>query len=68
LYGCYLKEVNYGDANYGTSEAMTIALSIAYDNASQTANGGVPGGVGTLGSIIQSSLTTISGTGGTQGA
>ena len=36
LYGCYLKSVNYGDANHGTSEAMTIQLSIAFDNAAQS--------------------------------
>ena len=63
LYGCYLKEVNYGDANYGTSEAMTIALSITYDNASQSAQDGTAGGVGTLGSIIGTTLGTVTGTG-----
>ena len=47
LYGCYLKEVNYNDANYASSEAMTIALSIAYDNANQIVGGGV-GSAGTL--------------------
>lgn len=36
LYGCYLKGANYGDLNYGTNEAATIELSIAYDNANQT--------------------------------
>jgi hypothetical protein len=47
LYGCYLKEVNYGDANYGSSEAMTVALTIAFDNANQVQGGGV-GSAGTL--------------------
>jgi hypothetical protein len=47
LYGCYLKGVNYGDANYGSSEAMTIALSITFDNANQITGGGV-GSAGTL--------------------
>ena len=47
LYGCYLKSVDYGDANYATSEAMTIALSISYDNANQIVGGGV-GSAGTL--------------------
>jgi len=59
-----LKEVNYGDANYGESAAMTIALSITFDNANQV----VGGGVGTTGSIIGSTLGTVTGTGGTQGA
>ena len=36
LYGCYLTNVDYGDANYGTSEPMTIALTLRYDNAVQT--------------------------------
>jgi|TARA_R110000868_G_scaffold94563_1_gene260858 hypothetical protein len=47
LYGCYLKSVNYGDANYGSSEAMTIALTITFDNANQIIGGGV-GSAGTL--------------------
>ena len=64
LYGCYLKEVNYGDANYGESAAMQIALTITFDNASQI----VGGGVGTTGSILGTTLSTITGTGGTQGA
>ena len=44
LYGCYLKSANYGDLNYGSNEAATIELSIAYDNANQTPEGT---GVGT---------------------
>lgn len=53
IYGCYLKSVNYGDANYGTSEPMTIAMTIAFDNAVQTPIGsGVGAYVGrTLGDI-----------------
>ena len=64
LYGCYLKEVNYGDANYAESAAMTIALSITYDNAMQIAGGGV----GTTGTILGTTLGTVTGLGGTQGA
>lgn len=64
LYGCYLKEVNYGDANYGTSEAMTIALTITFDNANQVAGGGV----GETGTILGTTLGTVTGLGGTQGA
>jgi hypothetical protein len=41
LYGCYLKSVNYGELNYGTSEAATIALGITFDNANQVAGQGV---------------------------
>jgi hypothetical protein len=36
LYGCFLKSANYNSLNYGTSEAVTIGLTIAYDNAVQT--------------------------------
>ena len=47
LYGCYLKGVNYNDANYADSAAMTIAMTIAFDNANQVVGGGV-GSTGTL--------------------
>jgi hypothetical protein len=36
LYGCYLTNVDYGDANYGESAPMTIGMTIRYDNAVQT--------------------------------
>jgi len=48
LYGCYLKSVNYGDANYGSSEAMTVAMTITFDNANQITGGGV----GTAGTLV----------------
>jgi len=43
IYGAYLKSVNYGDSNYGTNEAMTITLSVTYDNAVQYRNGQISG-------------------------
>ena len=47
LYGCYLKGANYGDLNYGTNEAVTVEMTIAYDNANQTPTGvGVGTGFG----------------------
>ena len=54
LQGCYLMSADYGDNNYGTNEAMTINLSIRYDNALQTPTGS---GIGasvtrTLGTVI----------------
>ena len=54
LYGCYLKGANYGDLNYGTNEAVTVEMSIAYDNANQTPEGtGVGTDVGrTLGDVV----------------
>jgi len=44
LYGCFLKSANYNTLNYGTSEAVTIGLTIAYDNAIQSP---LTSGVGT---------------------
>lgn len=44
LYGCFLQAANYGDLNYGTSEPVTIALTLRFDNALQTPLGT---GVGT---------------------
>jgi hypothetical protein len=35
LYGCFVSNVDYGDANYGTNEPMSVALTIKYDNAVQ---------------------------------
>jgi hypothetical protein len=36
LYGCYLNSVNYQDLDYGSSEVVTMELSIRFDNALQT--------------------------------
>jgi len=57
LYGCYLKGADYGELNYGTNEAVTIAMTIAYDNANQTPEGS---GIGTeigraLGDVVTGS-------------
>ena len=56
MYGCYLSNTDYADANYATNEAMTIAMTIRYDNALQT-----PGGTG-LGTVVARTLgSTITG-------
>lgn len=56
LYGCYLSNTDYADANYGTNDPMTVALTIRYDNALQT-----PGGTG-IGTAVGRTLgTTITG-------
>lgn len=55
LYGCYVQNVDYGDANYGTNEPMTVALTIVYDNAIHTA-GTV--GIGTIVGRTAGELTT----------
>lgn len=54
MYGCYISNADYGDANYGTNDPMTIALTIRYDNAIQTPE---ETGIGstvarTLGSVV----------------
>ena len=50
LYGCFVQNADYGDANYSTNEHMTVALSIVYDNLSQFAAGSTAvspiGGIG----------------------
>ena len=39
LYGCYLTTVDYGAMNYSTNDAMTVQLTIQYDNAVQLNSG-----------------------------
>ena len=59
IYGCYLKGVNYNDLNYESSEAVTITMTMAFDNALQTPIGsGVGATIGrTVGDVITGSLT-----------
>jgi hypothetical protein len=35
LYGCFVQNADYGDLNYGTNEAATVALTIRFDNMEQ---------------------------------
>ena len=53
LYGCYLQGVNYNNMDYSLSEAVTVAMTIRFDNAIQTPVGsGVGAIVGrTLGDV-----------------
>lgn len=53
LYGAFLSQVNYGEMNYGTSEAAMIALTVTYDNAIQS-----PVGTG-VGSVVGRTLGTL---------
>ena len=39
LAGCYVSNVAYGENNYATSDAMTITLTIKFDNANHVING-----------------------------
>jgi hypothetical protein len=54
LYGCFVQNADYGDLNYGTNEAATVALTIRFDNAIHTAGTvGIGTTVGrTLGSLV----------------
>jgi hypothetical protein len=54
MYGCFLTSANYNDLNYSTSEPVTIALTMRFDNALQTPLGtGVGTPVGrTLGDVV----------------
>jgi hypothetical protein len=49
LAGCYIQNVNYGENNYATSDALQITVSIRYDNANHIVDGteALNGGVGT---------------------
>jgi hypothetical protein len=55
LYGCYVENANYNTLNYETSEPVTVALSIRYDNAIQTPQGT---GIGTaVGRTVNTAIT-----------
>lgn len=61
LYGCFLQNANYNTLNYGTSDVVTIALSIRFDNAVQSP---LASGVGaTVGRAFGG--TSVTGIGGT---
>jgi hypothetical protein len=60
LYGCWLRTANYQTLNYGQSDAVTIQLTICYDNALQTPLGS---GVGApIGRLLSGSLASGVGT------
>lgn len=54
LYGCFITNANYNNADYNTNDPMTITLQLRYDNAIQTPLGtGVGTAVArTLGTVI----------------
>ena len=54
LYGCYLQQTNYQTLDYGSSDPVSIDLTIRYDNALQTPlDTGVGAQVGrTLGTVV----------------
>lgn len=50
LYGCIVMNADYGDMNYATNEAATVALTIRFDNMEQwgadKTNVSLEGGIG----------------------
>jgi hypothetical protein len=60
-YGCFLQTANYNTLNYGTSDVVTISLTIRFDNAIQSAIGS---GVGATIGRTAGSLSTGIGAGG----
>jgi hypothetical protein len=65
LYGCFLKSANYQTLNYANSEAVSIALSIRYDNAIQAPLGS---GVGAnVGRVLSGTTGSATGIGASQG-
>jgi hypothetical protein len=69
-YGCFLQNADYGDLNYSTNEAATVALTIRFDNMEQwgadktavSLEGGIGAAVGR-----QVATQAITGALGTQG-
>ena len=55
LYGCFISQVDYRDANYSSNDPVQIALTVRYDNALQTPSGT---GIGTAVARTLGSLTT----------
>ena len=58
LYGCYVESANYNQLAYGTSDPVTVTLSLRYDNAIQT-----PQGTG-LGTAVGRTTNTLITAGG----
>lgn len=57
IYGCYVKSVNWGDMNYGENAAMTISLTVAFDNAIQYRDGSIQGVGQPIGRIVGDVIT-----------
>jgi len=67
LYGCFLTNVDYGDANYGSNEPMSVALTIRFDNMVQWGPGEQGVGVG-IGAAVERTLgASTTGSSGAQG-
>lgn len=70
LYGCFVQNADYGDLNYGTNEAATVALTIRFDNMEQwAADKTAPSIEGGIGAAVGRQVATeaITGALGAQG-
>ena len=67
LYGCFLTNVDYGDANYATNEDMRVALTIRFDNMTQWGAGETGVGVGIGAAVARTIGESTTGAGGGQG-
>jgi hypothetical protein len=61
LYGCFLSQVDYGELNYATNDQVTIALTVRFDNAEQTPQGGQTTAAGVGAAIARTVGTSITG-------
>ncbi len=69
MYGCFLQNVDYGDANYSTNEAMTVALTISYDNLVQFAAGSAAvSPIGGIGAAVGRTVAALGRGGATTGS
>lgn len=62
-YGCFIQNADYGDMNYATNEAATVALSIRFDNMEQWGAGAADVGVGIGASVGRTLGQAITGAG-----
>lgn len=63
LLGCYLQQANYNQLNYATSDQVSIALTLRFDNAVQVVNGSLTGVGENVGRTERGNLATAPGTG-----
>ena len=58
LYGCYVQNSVYDGVDYSSSDAVTITLTLKYDNALQVDGAGSPNGIGSIVGRTVRSLAT----------
>ena len=60
LEGCYLETVSYDSTDYGSSEPVTITMTIRYDNATQgnEASTGTLNSIASIGAAAASAIAT----------